>query len=73
MATKKEPVNEDLAKAFASAKPANPALTSADKSYLRGLLRRGFTAEEIQTVAKNAGFQVTAELFTPRKKAAAKA
>ena len=73
MATKKTPVNETLAKAFESVKPANPALTSADKSYLRGLRRRGFTLTEIQNVAKNAGFVVPADLFDTKKRATTKA
>jgi SOS response regulatory protein OraA/RecX len=73
MATKKTPVNENLTKAFESVKPANPALSSADKTYLRGLRRRGFTQIEIQEVAKNAGFQVPSDLFEPKKKVAPKA
>lgn len=70
MATKKTPVNENLAKAFESVKPANPALSSADKTYIRGLRRRGFTQIEIQDVAKKAGFIVPPDLFEPRKKKA---
>ena len=71
MATKKQAVNEDLAKAFEAVKPANPALTSADKTYLRGL-RRGFTQTEIQDVAKKAGFQVPPDLFESKKKTSPK-
>lgn len=69
MATKKIQVNEGLVKAFENAKPANPALTSADRTYLRGLRRRGFTQEEIKKVAKEAGFDVPADLFESKKKA----
>lgn len=69
MATKKIQVNEGLVKAFENAKPANPALTSADRTYLRGLRRRGFTQEEIKQIANNAGFQVPADLFESKKKA----
>jgi SOS response regulatory protein OraA/RecX len=72
MATKKQAVNEDLAKAFEAVKPANPALTSADKTYLRGLRRRGFTQNEIQDVAKKAGFQVPTDLFESKKKTSPK-
>lgn len=68
MATKKQTVNEALVKAFENAKPANPALSSADKTYLRGLRRRGFTMEEIQNVAAQAGFEVPVDLFDTRKK-----
>lgn len=73
MATKKQAVNETLAKAFEAVKPANPALSSADKTYLRGLRRRGFTQQEIQTIAQNAGFQVPDDLFEPQKKVVQKA
>ena len=71
MATKKTQVNDGLLKAFENAKPANPALTSADKTYLRGLRRRVFTQEEIKKVANEAGFEVPADLFEQKKKAPA--
>lgn len=70
MATKKAAVNEALMKAFENAKPKNPALTGADKAFLRGLKRRGFTLEEIQNVAAQAGFEVPADLFDTKKKQA---
>lgn len=70
---KHQAANNDLMKAFEAVKPANPALSSADKTYLRGLCRRGFTQAEIQTVAQKAGFQVPADLFEPKKKVAPKA
>lgn len=63
MATKKQPVAAKLAEAFASVQPANPALSSSDKAYLRGLKRRGFTEQEIASVAQKAGFKVPADLF----------
>jgi hypothetical protein len=69
MAAKKHVVNPDLVKAFENAKPAKPALTSADKTYLRGLRRSGFTHKEIQDVAKKAGFEVPYDLFEQKKKA----
>ena len=72
MATKKASVNEDLAKAFDAVKPANPALSSADKTYLRGLRRRGFTQNEIQDVAQKAGLQLPTDLFESKKKASPK-
>lgn len=68
MAAKKQAVNADLAKAFEAVQPANPALSSADKTYLRGLRRRGFTQVEIQDVAKKAGFVVPPDLFENKKK-----
>lgn len=69
MATKKVAVNESLMKAFENAKPKNPALTGADKAFLRGLKRRGFTLEEIKVIASDAGFLVPDDLFETKKKA----
>lgn len=66
MVTKKQAVNEDLVRAFLDAKPANPALTSSDKAYLRGLKRRGFTDDEIKNVAQKAGFIVPPELLVAK-------
>ena len=66
MATKKTPVNSKLLEVAEAATPENPALSSADKAYLRGLRRRGFTQQEIQAVAQKAGFQVPVDLFAPR-------
>ncbi len=68
MANVKVSVNQDLVKAFEAAKPKNPALTSADKVFLRGLHRRGFTMPEIQEIAQKAGFVVPANLFETKKK-----
>lgn len=68
MTTKKQSVNQDLASAFAEVKPKNPALSSADKTYLRGLRRRGFTQDEITDVAKKAGFSVPSDLFEHKQK-----
>jgi len=68
MASKKVAVNSELEKAFSEAKPANPALSTSDKSYLRGLVRRGFTPAEIEAVAKKAGFLVPASIFIVKPK-----
>ena len=34
---------QGLVAAFEKTRPANPALSAADKTYLRGLRRRGYT------------------------------
>ena len=49
-------------------RPANPALSAADKTYLRGLRRRGYTQEEIKTIASDAGFTVPGDLFETGKR-----
>lgn len=68
MAAKKQEVSEKLAKAFEAVEPKNPALSGADKIYLRGLQRRGFTESEIRDVAQKAGFVVPADLFQKKEK-----
>ena len=68
MAAKKQEVSEKLAKAFEAVEPKNPALSGADKAYLRGLKRRGFTESEIREVAQKAGFVVPVDLFQKKEK-----
>ena len=51
-------VNQALVEAFKNATPKTPVLTSADKTYLRGLTKRGFTHDEILDITTNAGFKV---------------
>ena len=64
----KQKVNPKLAEAFEAVQPKNPALSSADKTYLRGLRRRGFTEVEIMDIAGKAGMQVPADLFAQKTK-----
>lgn len=52
-------VNQALIEAFKNATPKSPVLTSVDKTYLRGLIKRGFTHDEILEVATNTGFRIT--------------
>ena len=61
MASKKIKVNERLLAAAESIQPANPAITSADLTYLRGLKRRGYTDNEIISIANKASLQVKPE------------
>lgn len=70
MATRKPHVNEALLAITSEAKPKNPVLSSADKSHLRGLRRRGFTEPEIIEIAVKAGFQPPVDLFAQKKKPA---
>lgn len=70
MATKnRTPVNAALLESAKTAAPKNPAVTSADKAYLRGLKKRGFTDDEIIQLSAKAGLKVTAEMLAvkPRK------
>lgn len=63
-----EKPNQKLVDAFKNARPANPALSAADKSYLRGLRRQGYTQEEIKIIASQAGFEIPADLFISKSK-----
>ena len=58
MATKKTPVNSKFLEVATSAVPANPAVTSADRAFIRGLKRRGFTDEEITALGRKAGLNI---------------
>jgi hypothetical protein len=67
MATKAK-VSERLVAATEATPPKNPAPSGADKAYLRGLKRRGYTEDEIRGVAAKAGMQLPADFFVPKKK-----
>lgn len=70
MAKTKAKINDNLLAAAEAIPPKNPAPTAADKSYLRGLRRRGYTDEEIRAVARKAGFgELAPDFFVPKKKA----
>lgn len=71
MATKHfSKVNASLLEAVKDTPPKNPAITGADKTYLRGLIRRGYTHEEIISIGAKAGLKVNPQdLITNGKKA----
>ena len=59
MATKRKQSNAEklLAAQFAEIEPARRVLTSADREYIRGLLRRGLSREQIVPVFTSATYQ----------------
>lgn len=65
---KRIPLNELLAEVTSTAKPANPALSSTDKAYLKGLKKRGFTDAELIALATKAGLKVTAEMLVVKQR-----
>ncbi len=67
MRTPKQKPAGALLAAVAATRPANPALSAADKTYLRGLQRQGYTPAEITAIAQSAGYQVPDDLFQPKK------
>jgi hypothetical protein len=62
------PVNDSLVEIFTNARPKNPAVSEADKRYLRTLKKRGFTDEELITLAKEAGLIVTTEMLQAKQR-----
>ena len=70
MSTKKAQVSEKLQRVFDTNPPKNPALSSADKTYLKGLARRGYKQDEIIEIGRKAGFDVKPEDLITKKKAA---
>ena len=59
MATKRKPSDAErlLAAKFAEMEPARRVLTPADREYIRGLLRRGLSPEQIVPVFTSAKYQ----------------
>jgi len=70
MATKKTPINAKLLEAVTATPPTNPALTGADRTFLRGLKRRGYTEAEIIAIGKKAGMTFTSDDLKPKVKIA---
>lgn len=63
-------VNDKLIAAADSTPAKNPAPSSADKAYLRGLKRRGYTEQEIRVICQKAGLgELPVDFFVPKKKA----
>jgi hypothetical protein len=73
MATKKTPVNSKLLEVVAATPPANPAPTGPDLVFLRGLIRRGYTEQEITSIAHKAGMKIDAGFFAKAAEKAKKA
>jgi hypothetical protein len=66
MATQKPKAkpSANLIAAAEATTPASPQLSSADKSYLKTLVRtRGYSVEQAIQIGKQAGFDVSAKLF----------
>lgn len=68
MTMAKSKVKEALLKAVEENPPKTPALSAADKTYLRGLKRRGYTEGEITVIVQKAGLLVPPDLFEQKKK-----
>jgi Holliday junction resolvasome RuvABC DNA-binding subunit len=64
----KEEVNQKLMDVFSAEKPANPAPVGADRRYMLGLMKRGYTPQEITNIAAKAGYKLTPEFFIKKAK-----
>ena len=64
---------EDVLALINSTKPANPILSGKEKTFYRGLKRRGFSEQQIGEFIQKAGYSVPADLFvlSPKKQIAA--
>lgn len=56
-------------------KPATPIMTGPEKTYFKGLKRRGYSEQQIGEFIKKAGYQVPADFWVvkPKKPKAAPA
>ena len=61
-------VNQLLQAATELVVPAVPVLSSADKSYLKGLKKKGYTNQQIIAIAQKSGFTIEAKLLEVRPK-----
>ena len=51
-----------------STKPANPILSTKEKTYFKGLKRRGYSEQQINEFIKKAGYQVSADFWVVKEK-----
>ena len=59
---------EDVLALINSTKPATPVLSSKEKTYFKGLKRRGYSEQQISEFIKKAGYPVPADLFVVKAK-----
>lgn len=49
-------------------KPATPVMTGPEKTYFKGLKRRGYSEQQINEFIKKAGYPVPADLWVVKAK-----
>jgi len=59
---------DDVLALINSTKPATPILQGKEKTYYKGLKRRGFSEQQIGEFIKKAGYSVPADLFVVKPK-----
>jgi len=59
---------EDVLAIINATKPATPILSGKERTYYKGLKRRGFSEQQIGEFIKKAGYPVPADLFIVKPK-----
>ena len=58
----------EMLEAINSTKPATPVLVGTERTYYKGLKRRGYSEQQIGEFIKKAGYPVPADLFIVKPK-----
>jgi hypothetical protein len=58
----------EMLEAINSTKPATPVLVGTERTYYKGLRRRGFSEQQIGEFIKKAGYPVPADLWVVKAK-----
>jgi hypothetical protein len=59
---------DDMLAIINATKPATPILMGKERTYYKGLKRRGFSEQQINEFIKKAGYPVPADLWTAKAK-----
>lgn len=57
-----------MLEAINATKPATPVLVGSERTYYKGLKRRGYSEQQINEFIKKAGYPVPADLWTVKAK-----
>lgn len=60
--------DEAVASFFTQMKPANPIMSSAEKSYFKGLKKRGYSEAQIRQGIEKAGYTAGPDFFVVKEK-----
>lgn len=58
----------EMLEAINSTKPATPVLVGSERTYYKGLKRRGYSEQQINEFIKKAGYPVPADLWVVKAK-----
>ena len=60
--------SDDVLAIINSTKPATPILSSKEKTYFKGLKRRGYSESQISEFVKKAGYPVPSDFWVVKAK-----